>query len=477
METPATIYPPARDDRGPHLFRALRSRNYRLFFLGQGISLVGTFLSQIAMIWLVYDLTKNEVLLGTVAFAGQVPLFFLAPFGGVMVDRWNKRRLLVITQVLSMGQSLALAALTWSRDGIQVWHLIALAFAQGLINCFDMPARQAFTVEMVDNRDDLPNAIALNSTMVHAARLLGPATAGFLIYFVGPSLCFLIDGLSYLAVIACLLMMRVRPQQAAPRERSVVQELREGIAYAWESVPIRVLLLLMAIISLTGMPALNILMPIFAHELGGEGRDSRTLGVLSAASGAGALVCAVFLASRRSVVGLGRVIAVAGLVFGAAAIAFAMSRQLWLSLLIMPVAGFGMLANFASANTLVQTLADDDKRGRVMSLFTVAFLGMAPFGNLLAGLSARHFGGGIQGASQTVMLAGVVVIVAALFFAAMLPSIRKIVRPIYVQKGIIGEVATGLGNAAGAATAQGEIADGGVAIRRNGRAGESEDGR
>jgi MFS family permease len=460
VTAPAAISPAI--DRGPHLFRALRSRNYRLFFIGQGISLIGTFLTQIATVWLIYRLTKSELLLGTVAFAGQIPLFFLAPFGGVLVDRWNKRRLLVITQILSMCQSLALAAITLTD--IKVWYVIALAFVQGLINCFDMPARQAFTVEMVDDRDDLPNAIALNSSMVHAARLIGPASAGFLVYYFNEGLCFLIDGLSYLAVIACLLMMRVKPHEPKPRTASVVHELREGIAYAWGSVPIRVMLLLMAIISLTGMPAMNILMPVFAQALGGAETGSRTLGVLSAASGAGALVAAVFLASRRSVVGLGRVIAIAGLTFGAAAIAFALSRHLWLSLLIVPFAGFGMIATFASANTLVQTLADDDKRGRVMSLFTVAFLGMAPFGNLLAGWAATHLGTGIQGASHTVTYAGVIVIVAILFFAAMLPAVRKIVRPIYIQKGIIGEVATGLGNAAAPATAQSEVADGAVAM-------------
>src|SRR4051812_16504858 len=280
------------------LFRALRSRNYRLFFIGQMISLIGTFLTQIATVWLVFRLTRDPLKLGIVAFAGQIPLFFLAPFGGVWVDRWNKRKLLVITQILSGLQSLALAILAMTH--VEVWEIIALAFAQGLINCFDMPARQAFTVEMVENRDDLANAIALNSTMVHAARLLGPATGGFLLYYVGPSLCFLIDGLSYIAVIACLLLMRVRPHEPKPRVHSVLHELHEGVVYAWSSVPIRVMLLLMALISLTGMPAMNILMPVFAKALGGAGQDSQTLGFLMAASGAGALTCAVFLASRRS---------------------------------------------------------------------------------------------------------------------------------------------------------------------------------
>jgi MFS family permease len=285
------------------------------------------------------------------------------------------------------------------------------------------------------------------------------------VYYVGPSTCFLIDGLSYVAVIASLLMMRVTPHQHRPRTRSVLHELHEGVAYAWGSVPIRVMLLLMALLSLTGMPAYNILSPIFAAALGGGMEEgSRTLGFLQGASGVGALVGAVALASRRSVVGLGRLIAIAGVVFGFAIIAFATSRHLWLSLLIAPIVGFSMLSVFASANTLLQTLADDDKRGRVMSLFTMAFMGMAPFGNLLAGAAATHLGGGIAGAGRTVMLGGVIAVVATLFFAATLPFIRKIVRPIYVQKGILSEVATGLGNAAGASTSQGEVVDGGVEL-------------
>lgn len=458
MAAPTLNYAPA-DNNNWGMFRALRSRNYRLFFIGQTISLVGTFLTQIATVWLIYRLTGSALLLGTVAFAGQIPLFFLAPFGGVWVDRWNKRRLLVITQILSGLQSLSLALLTLGH--IQTWEVIVLAFVQGLINSFDMPGRQAFTVEMVEDRADLSNAIALNSTMVHAARFVGPASGGLLIYYVGIGPCFFIDSISYIAVVASLLMMHVKPHQPKERTQSVLAEMREGISYVWNSVPIRVILLLMAVLSLTGIPAYNILMPIFADALAPHSAVAATLpssavadltnnhgaqmlGILQGVSGLGALGCAFYLASRKSVVGLGRVIAIAGIGLGAAIIAFAASRYLWLSLLIAPIAGFAMLAVFASANTLLQTLADDDKRGRVMSFFTVAFLGMSPFGNLLAGFSATHYGGGIEGASQTVMIAGVIVIVAVAFFAAMLPFIRKLVRPIYVQKGIIQEVATGL---------------------------------
>jgi MFS family permease len=305
---------------------------------------------------------------------------------------------------------------------------------------------------MVENREDLANAIALNSTMVHAARTLGPAAAGFLVYYVGEGYCFLIDAISYIAVVASLLLMHVEPVAPKARTRSVVEELREGIAYVWTSVPIRVLLLLMALLSLTGMPAFSILMPIFADALApGAGRGSQTLGILQGASGVGALAGAIYLASRRSVVGLGRVIALAGLLFGASIIAFAgvgLGGLLWAAIALTPLVGFGMITVFASANTLLQTLADDDKRGRVMSLFTVAFMGMAPFGNLLAGAMAAHFtkagGGPIAGAARTVAFAGALVLVAIAFFAAMLPVIRKITRPIYIQKGILPEVATGL---------------------------------
>jgi MFS family permease len=425
------------------MFRALRSRNYRLFFVGQMISLIGTFLTQIATVWLVYKITHSTVLLGTVAFAGQIPLFFLAPFGGVWVDRWNKRRLLVITQILSGLQSLALAVVALTH--VEVWEIIGLAFIQGLINCFDMPARQAFTVEMVEDREDLANAIALNSTMVHTARSFGPALAGFLVYKVGEGYCFLIDSMSYIAVVVSLLLMRVREKPPRARDRSVIAELREGIEYVWTSVPIRVLLLFMAFLSLTAMPAFNILMPVFADALAPTpDRGSQMLGFLQGASGVGALAGAIYLAARRSVVGLGRLIVVAGILFGFSIIFFSTSRHLWLSLLFAPVAGFGMISVFASANTLLQTLADDDKRGRVMALFTVAFMGMAPFGNLLSGAAAAHFGGGIGGAARTVATGGIVAIVAVAFFAAMLPALRKIIRPIYVQKGILTEVATGL---------------------------------
>jgi len=409
------------------------------------------------MVWLVYSLTGSGKILGITAFAGQVPAFVLGPFAGVWVDRLNRRRLIVTTQILAMSQSFALAALVLfvHGHGILVPGLIVLAFVQGLINAFDMPGRQAFLVEMVNDREDLANAIALNSTMVHAARLIGPAVAGFLIHYVGSFWCFFLDGLSYIAVIAALLAMCLRPVTPRPRSGSVIFELREGFAYVWGFGPIRALLLLMALLSLTGMPAFSVLMPIFAGFFGSaSGRGPETLGFLFGASAAGALAGALYLASRKSVLGLGRLIAVMAFVFGLMLLAFSFSHYLWASLLIVPCAGCAMLITFASSNTLLQTLTDDEKRGRVMSFFTMAFVGMTPWGNLLAGTAADALAssnspwGKFVGAARTLQIAGAVCVAAALSFTVKLPAIRRAVHPIYEKKGILPRaVATGLAEA------------------------------
>jgi MFS family permease len=431
-----------------HMIRAFSHRNYRLFFAGQLVSLCGTFLSQVAIVWLVYRLTGKAWVLGVVAFCGQVPMFVLAPLAGVWVDRWDRRRLLVITQALSMLQSFAIAFVAWkSGTSGSPWEIFAialLAMLQGLVNAFDMPARQAFLVQMVTRREDLANAIALNSTMVHTARLIGPAAAGFLIARVGEAWCFAADGVTYAAVIASLVMMRVAPMQRADSDVGVIDQLHEGFHYVWNFSPIRALLLFMALLSVAGLPALTVLMPIFADALR-PGQGAQTLGLLMGASGFGALIGAIYLASRRSVVGLGRVIAMASFVFGGAIIAFSFSRHLGLSLVMVSVIGLAMLINFASANTLLQTLADEDKRGRVMSFFTMAFVGMTPFGNLIAGTLASKLGTGAVGASRTLWICGGVCLIGAVAFARMLPTLREIVRPIYVKKGIISdEVASGL---------------------------------
>ena len=410
--------------------RALNSRNYRLFFTGQTVSLVGSWMTRIATSWLVYRLTGSAVLLGTVSFCSQIPMFFLAPIGGVWVDRWDRRRTLVVTQVVSMAQSLALAALTLTGV-IQIWHLIALSLVQGIVNAIDMPARQAFVIQMVDRREDLPNAIALNSSMVNATRLVGPAAAGLVIAAVGEGWCFLIDGISYIAVIWSLLAMRVASSAARTDHRHALQELVEGWRYVRDSRPIRALLLLLALISLVGMPY-TVLMPVFADRVLHGGPN--TLGFLMAASGVGALVAALMLAARRTVAGLGNWIAASAAMFGLALVAFALSRSLWLSLTILPFAGFGMMEEMAASNTILQTIVEDDMRGRVMAYYAMAFQGVAPFGSLLSGWLTDRIG-----ASETLVFGGIICVAAAVWFAIALPRLRAIMRPVYVRLGILPE--------------------------------------
>lgn len=418
------------------MLRALGHRNYRLFFSGQSVSLVGTWMTRIATSWLVYRLTGSALLLGVVGFAGQIPSFLLAPFAGVLVDRWNRHRLLVATQVLSLIQSLALALLALGGR-INIHHVIWLSVFQGLINAFDMPARQAFVVEMVERREDLPNAIALNSSMVNATRLLGPSLGGVIIAWVGEGWCFMIDAVSYVAVVASLLAMKVTPRMTEPvKEKKMLRQLREGFAYAARFAPIRKVLVLLAIVSLVGMPY-TVLMPVFADEVLRGGPN--TLGLLMAASGVGALAGAMFLAARKSVLGLGTFIPVTAAAFGAGLIGFSFSRVLWLSLVLMVVTGCGFMVQMAASNTVLQTIVDEDKRGRVMSFYTMAFMGTAPFGSLLAGSVADRIG-----APHTLLFGGVGCILGALWFALSLPALRRDVRPIYVRIGILPEMAAGI---------------------------------
>jgi MFS family permease len=417
------------------MVRALRSRNYRLFFAGQSVSLIGTWMTRLATGWLVYRLTGSAVLLGTVSFAGQIPTFFLAPLAGVLVDRWDRHRTLLVTQVIAMLQSFAMAGLALSGL-ITVWHIVALALVQGLVNAFDMPARQSFVVEMVETRADLPNAIALNSSMVNGARLIGPALAGVIISAVGEAWCFVIDGASYLAVILSLLLMRVVRRSPSKQTRRVGEQLREGWSYVSDSVPIRSILLLLGLVSLAGMPY-TVLMPVIASEVLHGGPN--TLGILMAASGLGALAGAFSLAIRKTVLGLGKRIVLCSGLFGIGLIAFGWSTHLWLSLLIMPVMGFSMMQHMASSNTILQTIVDDQKRGRVMAFFSMAFQGMAPFGSLLAGMLAAHIG-----TRWTLVLSGLSCLAGSLWFSRKLKEIRRILRPVYVQLGILPQAALGV---------------------------------
>jgi MFS family permease len=419
----------AEGSRFSHTWRALRHRNFRLFFSGQSISLIGTWMTRIATSWLVYRLTGSALLLGLVGFVGQIPTFLMAPFAGVWVDRLDRRNVLLWTQALAAVQSLLLAALTLSKL-VTIWEILALGAFQGLINAFDMPGRQAFMVQMVEDRQDLGNAIALNSSMVNMARLVGPALAGLVIAGFGEGYCFLIDGLSYFAVIASLALMQVQPLPAKPGlHASMVDQLQEGCAYVTGFVPVRTILLLFAVVSLMGIPY-TVLMPIFAAEVlrGGP----HTLGWLTGASGVGALISAFSLAVRKTVLGLGRMIAIAAISFGVGLILFGLSRVMWFSLLMMLVTGFGMMQGMAASNTIIQTLVPEDRRGRVMSFYTMALVGMTPFGSLFAGGMAH-----LLGAPHTVIITGSVVILAGIWFATRLPAIRDVVRPIYQAMGIL----------------------------------------
>ncbi|MHC5671276.1 MFS transporter [Nostoc sp.] len=410
------------------LLPALKSKNYQLFFAGQGISLIGTWMTQLATIWLVYDLTKSPLMLGVVGFSSQIPSFFLAPFGGVFVDRFSRYRTLISTQVLAMIQSLTLAVLALTGV-IQVWHIIVLSLFQGFINALDTPARQAFVPELVEHREDLANAIAINSTMINGARLIGPAIGGLLIASVGTGYCFLIDGLSYIAVIAALLAMQVKPWKNVVSDGNPLQKVKEGFVYAFSFPPIRSVLLLSALVSLMGLQN-TILVPVMAEQVLKGGAE--TLGFLMAASGVGALTGGIYLATRQTILGIGKLIALAPAILGIGLIAFSLSRFLPLSLFTMLFVGLGTILQIAASNTFLQTIVEDDKRGRLMSLYTMSFLGMIPVGNLLGGLLASHIG-----ASNTLIIDGIACIIGSLVFSRQLPALRKIMRPIYEQKGII----------------------------------------
>jgi MFS family permease len=418
------------------MLRAFSYPNYRLFFGGQIVSLIGSWISMTATSWLVYRLTGSAMALGVVGFAGQFPGFVMGPFAGAFLDRWDRHRVLVATQTLSMAQSFALAFLTFTGH-ITVPAIITLNAVQGLVNAFDMPARQAFLPTMISDRDDLANAIAMNSSMFNAARLIGPSVAGFMIATAGEAWCFFADGVSYVAVIIALLAMKgVRRMHPPATHAGFIEHMFEGWRYVFGFRPIRSLMLQLAWLCLAVMP-FSVLMPVFADEILGGG--PHTLGFLMAASGLGAMCGALWLTTRKSVVGLGRVILVNTIVFGSGLMGFALSRWLWVSLVFMTIAGFGMMVQLASTNTVIQTIVDEEKRGRVMSFYTMSFLGTAPFGSLLAGwLSTRI------GAPETVLLSGVLCIATAAWFARELPAIRLLVRPIYMRMGILPEVAQAL---------------------------------
>ena len=398
----------------PPLLRALRHRNYRLFISGQLISLIGTWMQSVGESWLVYRLTGSAVLLGVVAFANRVPVLLLSTVGGALADRYDRHRIVIATQIASMCLASLLAFLTLTGR-VQVWHLMAIAASLGVVNAFDIPGRQSFVVQLV-SREDLPNAIALNSSVFNGARVVGPAVAGVLVASVGEGWCFFANAVSYVAVIAGLLLMRVSPPRREPRQISALAHLAEGFRFVWGSRPIRTLLLLIGLVSLMGTPY-SVLMPIIADQRFHAG--ARGMGILMGAAGVGALIGALSLARRTTLKGYGRSVAAAATGLGVALVAFSAARQLWLAILLLVPVGYAMMTQMAATNTLIQSMVPDALRGRVMALYSMMFMGMAPVGALLAGTLAEHLG-----AAVTVALGGGFCIAGGLFLFWQLPSIR-----------------------------------------------------
>lgn len=420
------------------IFRSLKYRNYRLFFSGQSISLIGTWMQRIALPWLVYDLTGSAFLLGIVGFAGQIPTFILAPVAGVLTDTWSRYKVLVVTQVVSM---ILAGLLAWlSLAGIiHIWSIIVISIGLGCVNAFDVPARHSFVIEMVEKKEDLGNAIALNSLMFNGARLIGPSVAGIMLAFTSEGVCFLINAVSYIFVIVSLLMMHVPEKKAREKKVQILKDMKEGLNYTFGFAPIKYIILLLGLVSLMSS-SYQVLMPVLAKEVLHGG--SNTYGFLMAAAGFGALLGALYLASRETILKLGRIIPLATLLLGTGLIVLSFSTIFLFSIVLMVFIGLGMMIQAAASNTILQTVTDDDKRGRVMSFYTMAIMGTAPFGSLMGGGLAN-----IIGTPAMIMLGGAASVIGALFFLRKLPELKNIVRPVYIRMGIIPEVATGIQSA------------------------------
>lgn len=412
----------AENSRVPAMFRALKHRNYQYFFAGQLLSLTGTWMQTVAQAWLVYRLTGSTVLLGLISFSGQIPVFLLAPVGGAIADKYNRQRILQITQTAAMILASVLTILTLTET-IEVWHIFVLAALLGLANAFDIPTRQAFIVD-ITRREDLTNAIALNSSMFNGARIVGPAVAGLLVASVGEGWCFGINALSYIAVLTGLFLIKIQTQRKVPVPGSAISNIVEGFQFVAKTSPVRSLLLLLGIVSLMGSPY-AVLMPIFADQILNGGASG--LGILMGASGVGALAGALALAARKSLKGLGRWIAIASAGFGASLILFSFSRSFWLSAAFLVPAGFAMMVQMASSNTLVQSMVPDNLRGRVMAVYSMMFMGMAPLGAMFAGTVAEKIG-----APYTVAVGGAVCIVGAIIFGLNLKGFRSEAREIII---------------------------------------------
>ncbi|MCU1342809.1 MAG: major facilitator superfamily transporter [Candidatus Acidoferrum typicum] len=411
----------------PAAFRSLKHRNFRLFFSGQLISLIGTWMQTIAEAWLIYRLTGSSVLLGLLGFVSQIPIFLLSPIAGLAADRWPRQRVVIATQLSSMTLGFTLAALTLSGR-IRVWEIISLATLLGVVNAFDVPARQSFLIEMV-GREDLLNAIALNSTMFNGARLAGPAVAGLLVAKIGEGWCFFLNGVSYIAVIAGLLMMRIEKSLVVHDGTSPIEKLREGLRFVRHTLPIRTLLLLLGVVSFTALP-FSVLMPIFADRILHRGASG--YGWLMGAVGFGAMCGAFTLAMRQQLRGFGNIVAYSAIGLGVSLMLFGASRWYWFSLVALALAGYAMMMQFTSANTLIQAMVPDQLRGRVMSLYSMMFLGMSPLGSLVAGKMAQHIG-----APSTVALGGLISLGGGVVFAVKWPSMRAPARELVAAQGMM----------------------------------------
>jgi MFS family permease len=417
----------AGQGRAAGTFRALKHRNFQLFFGGQIISLVGTWMQTVAQAWLIYRLTGSGALLGVLGFVGQIPIFLLSPLAGLAADRWPRQRVVIATQTASMVLAFILAALTMTGR-IRVWEIIVLATLLGIVNAFDVPARQSFMIEMV-GREDLINAIALNSSMFNLARVAGPAIAAGLVAVVGEGWCFLLNGLSYLAVIAGLFLMRIQKRMAVHDGAAPLEKLREGLRFARHTKPIRALLVLVAVVSFMALPY-TVLMPIFAVQILHGGVNA--YGWLMGAVGFGAMFGALALAMRHELRGLGKVVAYAATGLGASLVLFSASHWYWVSFMILIVSGFTMMMQFTATNTLIQAMVPDQLRGRVMSLYSMMFLGMSPFGSLLAGALADHIG-----APVTMAIGGLASCLGGLAFARKWPAMRGPARDLVAAQGMM----------------------------------------
>ncbi|HOW09398.1 MAG TPA: MFS transporter [Bacteroidales bacterium] len=417
------------------IFRSLRHRNYRLFFGGQSISLIGTWMQRITMPWLVYHMTGSAFQLGLVSFAGQIPTFILSPLAGAVTDKFPKYRILLVTQIISLIQAMILAILALTGT-IHIWHIVVLSIILGCVNAFDVPSRHSLVIEMVEKKEDLGNAIALNSMMFNGARLIGPSIAGIMLATAGEGVCFLINAISYIFVIVSLTMMTINKQGKTVSNGNLFEEMKEGLNYTFGFKPIRHIIILLAVVNLLGA-SYQVLMPVFAKDILGGG--SGIYGFLMGAAGLGALAGATYLASKETVIKLGRIIPAASAMFGLGLVAMSFSRHLSAALVFIAIAGLGLMLHTASSNTILQTITDDDKRGRVMSFYTLAIMGTAPFGSLLAGSLAK-----LLGTPVTVFIGGLSCIAGALVFYRRLPELKKTVRPVYVKMGLVPEVVSGI---------------------------------